>query len=600
MAAHTFQAPFSCQKYRQFVVNISMNQFSAIPQKRDVERGRAAPSGIIPLRSGLPIITVSSLDTFMDCPLQFYLKLQYTGKHPQQRSDRRQERPARQSPVAPAPTTAPRFRSKDLFSDSLGIKGRCRILERSGQLIPVLMRNRRATTVAMSELVLLGAYSLLLSVSGERIARGILWCPGDDSQLEVSIDEGLLRRTMEVITEARKTAGASTKPAAQPGAWCSCCCYRTHCDTRTAAVSESVKLDDLVSGFIEAGLSDPPGDAAEIRLPEGLPMYVQDQGASVSLDGACLKIATGEGRQSTTRLADISEICLMGNVQITVQALRMALRRDIPVLFFSSRGRFEGIAQGFSGNNAAIRKAQFAAIEDPLLKNRFSCAIVNSKIRNSRTLMRRNLGDGSLEETRQLTHLAARATTAEGLDALRGIEGAAASIYFGRFGEMIGKQGSERGLSFETRNRRPPRDPVNAMLSFSYGLLVKDCVVALMGNGLDPMHGLYHTSRPRRPGLALDLMEPFRPMVCEGTVLSLVNRGELTSDDFENSEAAVMMAPEARRKLLHAYERRLGAKVTDPASGRETCLRTLLYRAASSVAAFLLRRTEVLDLPVWR
>jgi CRISPR-associated protein Cas1 len=225
--------------------------------------------------------------------------------------------------------------------------------------------------------------------------------------------------------------------------------------------------------------------------------------------------------------------------------------------------------------------------------------LVASKIRNARTLLRRNLGEADPVVFSQLDQLARKAESAAGLDTLLGIEGSAARVYFGAFSGMLkGNEALHATFDLDGRNRRPPRDPINALLSFAYALLTKDFAVTLATVGLEPLLGFYHQPRFGRPALALDLMEEFRPLIADSVVIGAINNGVFTDGDFVRAAGSVALKPEARRRFLLAYERRMDQLVTHPVFGYR-----ISYRRVIEVQARLLGRMllgEIESYPAFR
>ncbi len=173
------------------------------------------------------------------------------------------------------------------------------------------------------------------------------------------------------------------------------------------------------------------------------------------------------------------------------------------------------------------------------------------------------------------------------LDALLGLEGQAASLYFGQFGRMLKNQGPGRPFDFRSRNRRPPRDPVNALLSFSYAILAKDCFSAACTVGFDPYCGFYHAGRHGRPSLALDLMEEFRAIIADSVVLTLINNGLLSDRDFLTWRDACQLTADGRKRFFEAYEARKATVVTHPTFGYKMSYGRMLEVQARMLAAFV-------------
>ncbi len=252
-----------------------------------------------------------------------------------------------------------------------------------------------------------------------------------------------------------------------------------------------------------------------------------------------------------------------------------------------------------SHKNIALRVAQYDVARDATRCLALARRFVAGKIANSRTLLRRNHRDKPELELRALAQSVQTAEEAGDMPSLLGIEGMAARTYFGRFGELLRPPaGNSPAFDFESRNRRPPKDPVNALLSFGYALLTRDWTVTLLSVGFDPYLGFYHQPRYGRPALALDMMEEFRPLIVDSVVLSAVNNGEIGEGDFLQANGAVSLTDHGRKAFLAAYERRLAQEITHPVFGYR-----ISYRRVFEIQARLLARTiqkEIPDLPAFR
>jgi CRISPR-associated protein Cas1 len=230
--------------------------------------------------------------------------------------------------------------------------------------------------------------------------------------------------------------------------------------------------------------------------------------------------------------------------------------------------------------------------DDPVRSLEIARAIVSGKLQNQRTLLRRNHPDCPQGALRELGRLVKAARQARDADRLFGIEGLGARVYFGHFGGMLR---DAMGFDAAGRDRRPSPDPVNAMLSFLYALLVKDAVRALLAVGLDPYRGIYHRMRPGRPSLALDLMEEFRPIVADSVVLWLVNNRVVSADDFIRRGPACALKEGTRRRVIEAYEARMETLVQHPVFGYQVS-----YRRVLEVQARLLARALSGELTAYR
>ncbi|WP_437762051.1 CRISPR-associated endonuclease Cas1 [Sorangium sp. So ce281] len=324
-----------------------------------------------------------------------------------------------------------------------------------------------------------------------------------------------------------------------------------------------------------------------------LPVYVQEQGARIGLAGERLVITSRAGGQTEARLSNTSQVALLGNVQISTQAMRALLERGIPLCFMTYGGYYLGRATGLESRNVELRVAQHRAAADEAFCSSFARGVVVSKIKNARTMLRRNHAAPEAAVLSELDQLGRKAAAAPSLPSLLGIEGTAARVYFGAFAGMLKGAGEARGeFDLEGRNRRPPRDPVNALLSLAYALLAKDLATTLGTVGLDPLLGFYHQPRFGRPALALDLMEEFRPIVADSVVVAAINNGVVAPDDFQRFGGAVALRPAGRKKFLLAYERRMDQLVTHPVFGYRVSYRRVLEVQARLLARVLLGEVE--------
>jgi CRISPR-associated protein Cas1 len=253
-----------------------------------------------------------------------------------------------------------------------------------------------------------------------------------------------------------------------------------------------------------------------------------------------------------------------------------------------SRGHwFYGITSGIGLRNAYDRAAQYAAAADPERSLAFARCVVTGKGSNQRTLLGRNVRPRPDDVVDAMAMLLRRVPAAATVDELRGLEGAVAAHYFKSFAAMLRPRDFEADWEFTARNRRPPRDPVNALLSFGYALLTKECTVALLAEGLDPWWGLYHQPRHGRPALALDLMEEFRPLVVDSAVITAINTGMVTGASFTRTGAACMLNADGRKAFLRAYESRLDQMVTHPVFGYQCAWRTVIRVQARLLSRWL-------------
>jgi CRISP-associated protein Cas1 len=299
-------------------------------------------------------------------------------------------------------------------------------------------------------------------------------------------------------------------------------------------------------------------------------LYVQTQGTYLQLDHETLKVKIEEETKQLP-LHHLGAIVAFGNVLFSPFLLHRCAADGRSVVWLSQSGRFQGRLAGPTTGNVLLRRAQHEAITNPEATLNIARYVVAGKLQNTRNvLMRaaREAKDGADEaKLRSAAQVHAdgiiAAEKSGDMDQLRGIEGYAAKAYFGAFSEMI--RMNRGGFEFKERSKRPPKDGINALLSFAYTLLANECVAACEGVGLDPQMGFSHVLRPGRPSLALDLMEELRSVVADRLVLSLVNRGQIKPTDFvDRPGGGVYLTDDARRDFLAAYQKRKQEEVTHP------------------------------------
>lgn len=356
---------------------------------------------------------------------------------------------------------------------------------------------------------------------------------------------------------------------------------------------------DLVSADPEGGEAVPV-ETKKSRVPNtpersypardhATPLYVQEQGARVGKTSERLEIHKGEDKLGEAKVRDVSQLVLMGNVQVSAQTIHLLMEKEIPIVHLSTGGWFHGITYGMGIRNAYNRSAQYQAAAEPARCLTFAREVVRAKIANQRVLLMRN-GSGPAADAALpvLTRLLRDCATADFADLpqVLGHEGQAAAAYFAAFSTLL-KTGELGDFHFTARNRRPPRDPVNALLSYCYALLAKECAVALLAEGLDPWWGFYHQPRHGRPALALDLMEPFRPVIADSVVITAINTGMVKPRDFLTNSSGCAIQPKGKKALLTAWEQRLDQLHTHPLFGYRCSWRTTLKIQARLLARWL-------------
>jgi len=492
-------------------------------------------------------------------------------------------------------------RSVWLSAEEEGLTARIDLLEGEGlDVTPVDYKRGAAPDLPEGawepDRVQLCAQGLVLRANGYRCQGGVIYYSESKTRVPVLFDEALVARTRELVQGLRALGASGRIP---PPLVDSPKCPR--CSLVGICLPDETRFL-MLGGEAPEAERDPEAEAeAEERVrrlmparDDALPMYVQEQGARVSKSGESLEAWLKDKRLGESRLFETSQVALFGNVQITTQALSEAMDRGIPVLFFSMGGWFKGLAHGMIHKNVELRLAQYRAAQDPAQALKFAATWVAAKIRNCRTLLMRNHPDPPPDIIASLNRLARDAGRVDSLASLLGVEALAAKQYFSVFDGMLKRkpEGGEWRFDFNGRNRRPPRDPVNAMLSYGYALLVKELTVTALAVGFDPFLGFYHQPRYGRPSLALDLMEEFRPLIADSVALNVINNGILTPGDFIRRGPACALTPEGRKKYLRAYEARLDALITHPIFGYR-----ISYRRVLEVQTRLLGRALTGEIP---
>ncbi|NYI98243.1 CRISPR-associated protein Cas1 [Streptomonospora nanhaiensis] len=327
-------------------------------------------------------------------------------------------------------------------------------------------------------------------------------------------------------------------------------------------------------------------------------LYVQTPGASLHLDGDTVRIALPEpdSPRRTLPLLRLESIVVLGNVNVSGPLLARCAQDGRAVVWMSRGGRFLCRLAGPLRGNVLLRHAQHLAHADPATRLPIARACVAGKIQNSRQLVLKSARDATTSKdslraiAADLEASLAAAGTAADIEVLMGVEGAAARAYFEALALMIRK---DTGLSFPGRIKRPPTDPVNALLSFLYGLVRSGVHGACEQVGLDPYVGFLHGIRPGKPALALDLMEEFRPAVADRLALTLINRRQVGPGDFETMEGgAVQLTEEGRKTVLTAWQHNRQKERPHAVLGRRVALGLLPF-----VQARLMARTLRQELP---
>lgn len=546
------------------------------------------------LSGDLPLLPVRMVNEYQYCPRLAYLEWvqgewaessdTVEGRH----AHRRVDAPAGKlpSPDEIEADTRVHARSITLSSNRLGLIAKLDLVEaEDGRVLPVDYKRGKRPHVAKGayepERVQLCAQGLILAEHGYDCREGVLYFVASRERVPVEFDDELKALTRNAIDGLRLVAaGGQIPPPLVDSPKCPRCSLVGIC------------LPDEVNFLNRA--ETPPRPLAVLR-EESMPVYVQARSAKVAKKDETLEIYVDDQKVQTARLNEVSQLVLMGNIYVTTPCLHELMGREIPISWHSFGGWFMGHTVGTGHKNVELRTAQYRASFDERTCLRLARGLVVAKIQNCRTLLRRNWKQGEapaslLEGFKQDIDLAKRAAS---LGELLGAEGNAAARYFREFRNMLSGSGEDEfSFDFTKRNRRPPTDPVNALLSYAYSLLARTWTVTLSAVGFDPYRGFYHQPRYGRPALALDMMEPFRPLVADSSVIQVINNGEVRPSDFVSAAGSVALDADGRKRFIAAFERRLSHEVTHPVFEYRVSYRRLLEVQARLLGRFLLGELE--------
>jgi CRISP-associated protein Cas1 len=447
-------------------------------------------------------------------------------------------------------------RSVELSDEVLGIIAKIDLVEaREGCVVPVDYKQGRKPDVPegayLPERVQVCAQVLLLRRHGYACDHGVLYFAGSRRRVTVEVTPELEAATLAAVAEARRILASGQLPAPlvdSPKCW--------GCSLVGLCLPDE---QNFLSGEV-----DRVRPLAPVR-EEGLPLYVEARGAKVSLSGGEILVKVEGKVVDRARIVDTSRVVVTGAASVTTPLLVKLAERDVPLCVHGWSGRMVGRFVPASGHNVLGRIAQHDAARDAQRTLRVARWIVHGKIANHRVMLRRNGTDVPDRALEMLSHHADAALGAVNLESLYGIEGVAARIYFEQFGRMLKDRALAEGFSLDGRNRRPPKDPVNALLSLGYAFLLREVTNVLVGIGLDAWVGFLHRPRAGKPALSLDLMEEFRPLLAESVVLQVLNNGAVGMDDFDVRSVGVQLRDGGRRAFIRAFERRLQEEATHPA-----------------------------------
>ena len=511
-----------------------------------------------------------------------------------------------------------RTRSLMLASDLHRVIAKMDLLEvADGAVTPVDYKHGRPRETDQgielwsTDRIQLAVQGLILRDNGYRSDEGMVFYQKTRQRVRVEFTDELMTEALETIARAWETAASEQiPPPLVDSPKCTRCSLVGIClpEETHRLRGEQPEPAPQLTLFDEARndrLKKPPGRETRLLVTPRTdlrPLYLNSQGLRVGKSGSILRIKEKDTVRQDVRIGELCQVNLMGNIQMSTQAVQELCSSEVPICYFSRGGWFYGITTGLNTKNVFLRRSQFRLAEQEWFCMRLARRLTAGKIRNQRTMLLRNHVEPDKRLLREMKEMARRAERADSLDELLGIEGNAARLYFGAFAGMIKTEpedgvGSAFSFDFQKRNRRPPRDAVNALLSLGYSLLTKDFTIACYAVGFDPLMGFYHQPRHGRPALALDLMEPFRPLVADSAALSAVNTKMVTPKDFIRAGKAVALRADGRKAFFRAYELRMDTLVTHPLFDYRVSYRRLLEIQARLLARYI--EGEVEEYPVF-
>lgn len=573
-----------------------------------------------------PRMGVRNLHNFVYCPRLFYL--QWVENIFQENADtvaghhvhRNVDQPSKLENIKDLdlPEGA-RIRSLKLESESLGLVGVVDLVEGGPDGAEILdykkgsaRRTPEGERIAKEpDAIQVAAYALLLREHGVEVSRGGIYYAADRRRVAVDLTDALFNQVRRTLEEARSVAASGRcPPPLRNDPRCLYCSAYSIClpneswwwASQPSGEQPQTQLtlgfpeqpDDTVRNRImdaldfaaESGLRHPPtlepprppGDDAEVLVVQTPGAQIGQRGDQliVSVKGEALRKIPGQ---------QVRAIYCYGAVQITAQAVETCLELGIDVAYFSPAGRFLGVLQGLPASGVDARRGQYRWFDLPDIRLKLAKEVIRAKIHNQRVMLMRN-GEVLGNVTQLLANLRDRTQYARDLTELLGIEGGAAALYFEQFASMLKDRGAWT-FDWHGRNRRPPRDPVNALLSLGYSILAKEFAGVCHAVGLDPFFGFMHQPRYGRPALALDLMEEFRPLIADSVAISLVNRGELGMEDFVRSASGTFLNERGRKAFWEAWFRRLDTEVSHPEFGYKMAYRRMLEVQARQLWRFV-------------
>jgi CRISPR-associated protein Cas1 len=572
-----------------------------------------------------PPLPVRRLHNFIYCPRLFYF--QWVENIFQENADtvagshvhRNVDAPSRlDDPKELGLPEGAKLRSLRLKSESLGLIGVVDIVEGGPDGAEIIDYKRGSARRGAEgereakepDAMQLAAHALLLREHGVNAVRGAIYYAADKRRVPVDFSEELFEKVRKAVAEAKQVASSgSCPPPLKNDARCLYCSAYPICLPNESLWWAKRRKTTEPENQLQFGFTGQSEDAVRNQILEALDfaaestdkeptlqpprpegddgevLVVQTPGAQIGQRGDELLVSVKGETVRKLPGQQVRAIYCYGAVQITAQAAETCLELGIDVSYFSPAGRFIGLLRGLPASGVDARRGQYRLFELPGVRLQLAREVIRAKIHNQRVMLMRN-GDAPERVLSLMSGFRDATESARDLTSLLGIEGSAAALYFEQFESML-KQRDDWKFDWRGRNRRPPRDPVNALISLGYSMLAKELTGVCHSVGLDPFLGFMHQPRYGRPALALDLMEEFRPLVADSVAISLINRGELGPEDFIRSANGTFLNDRGRRPFWEAWFRRLDAEVSHPEFSYKMAYRRMLEVQARQLWRFV-------------
>jgi CRISP-associated protein Cas1 len=525
-----------------------------------------------------PLLPIRRLHNYVYCPRLFFLQwvenifienvdtISGTSVH------KRVDQPSRILSEDSSTDISGKIRSLALESTILGITGVIDLLEEINDELTIVEYKKGSPgrdendqrIVKENDQIQVIAQALLLKEHGYEPKRACVYYGEERRRFEVELSPGLEKKCLNIIQEAKELAKIGVcPPPLKNDPRCEYCSAYPVCLPNESHFWSNEETDGLykeTEGAIDKPLRPPLAEKDHREV-----LVVQTPGASIGRRSGQIIVSLKGEPVKKLPLKQVRGIYVYGPVQISTQVVTSCLEEGIALDYFAPSGRFLGSLTSLNSTGIIAKKFQYKLFDDENFCLSLSKAIVEAKIFNQRLLLKRN-ADLPKSTLDSLNLIRKKVGKAGSIEELLGLEGAAASIYFQNFGNMLKSKDSVT-FDFSTRNRRPPRDPVNALLSLAYSILTKELTGVCYSVGLDPFFGFYHKPRYGKPALALDLMEEFRPLTADSVVISLINRNELSLSDFTSTSRGTFLNERGRKVFWEAWFRRLDTEVKHPVFG---------------------------------